>query len=82
MRGAYPSCSLRDPGSIKVLIEPRRHAPDDVAPVLRVLDQVAFIGIDGQLGGNAERLGRVPELERLRTRANKDDQAVDDGGHR
>src|SRR6266849_1536766 len=47
-------------------VEPADEPLDDVAPMFELADAVAFVGIDHQLRVDAERLERVPELERLR----------------
>ncbi len=45
-----------------VLIEPRRHPPHDVAPMLGLPDGVAFHWIDHEFGLHVHRAQRVPEF--------------------
>src|SRR5215510_4462021 len=56
-------------GSAQVLLEPRGGALEDIALVCRVAKPVALAGVDHEIGRDAERLERVPQLVRLRRRA-------------
>src|SRR5437868_1051383 len=46
--------------------EPLEGAPERIALMLVIDEVVAFVGIDDELGVDAERMQRVPELETLR----------------
>src|SRR5213592_5332816 len=54
------------PVSAEVGIKPLHDATDDVLAIVELLERVPFIGVNDELGIDAESLQRVPELERLR----------------
>src|SRR5712692_7002014 len=47
---------------LEVLVEPGHHALDYVTPVLRLCDQVAFVGVDHKLRFHPQGLQGVPKL--------------------
>jgi len=51
---------------VQVGVEPGQGADDDVALVLGIGEEVAFVLINHELGLDAERLERVPEFVGLR----------------
>src|SRR5262249_54417020 len=53
---------------IQVLLEPGDHVPAQVGDVSRLAEVVALALVDDQFGRRAERLQRMPVLERLRRR--------------
>src|SRR5579863_3641185 len=64
-----PNCRLLASGAgalLQILIEPREHPPDDVAPVPGLADVVALVRVDHEPRGNALGAQRVPEFKRLR----------------